>query len=78
MQNLVLKTFTILSCAFGNKTVNITASVFPHFRIESSCSVKINEGDLTGWSLSKISYFKDTVKMDYVTLDVKFIYQHIN
>lgn len=47
MQNLVLKTLTILSCAFGIKIVSYRASVFQHFHMEFSCSKEINEGDLT-------------------------------
>lgn len=47
MQNLVLKTLTILSCAFGIKTLSYRASVFQHFHMEFSCSKEINEGDLT-------------------------------
>lgn len=47
MHNLVLKTFPVVSCAFGNKTVSSTGSVFQHFQMEFSYSMKINEGDLT-------------------------------
>lgn len=46
MQNLGLKTFTIFSCAIGNKMMNYTAS-FLQLNMEFSCSTEMGEWDFT-------------------------------